>query len=371
MARRRSHPRRSGPLISASRSTTRCSGARRLTSAIASSADRATMATPCAASDWRTMSRPAARLRDSFDHAFGVAAIPGDEHRPRIGIVLGLCHEIRGVPFRPSRAGDDDDFGWAGVEVDGAVGRDERLGCRHIAIARSDDLVDAWNRVGAVRQRGDRVRAADVKESRDAGLERRGHHDRFGPRTHGDDLRDAGDARRNRRHQQRGGQRKSSARHVAADSCQRLDALFDRDAGRDRHRERLRNLTRGDLGDVPGGLLNGPPDTRPARARPRRSSRAATLRSAAGRRRTSGRSGATRGHRPCGRDRRSSPRGGSNARSADPIPREDALESLSIVPASTILHPITERSCSADTRRSPARSPPSVSGSDHAPCVLR
>ena len=43
--------------------------------------------------------------------------------------------------------------------------------------------------------------------------------------------RDAGDARRDRGHQQRRGQRKAAAGHVAADARERLDALLDDDAG--------------------------------------------------------------------------------------------------------------------------------------------
>ena len=43
-------------------------------------------------------------------------------------------------------AGDDDDLGRAGVEVDRAIGRDQRLGLRDVAVAGPDDLVDARNR---------------------------------------------------------------------------------------------------------------------------------------------------------------------------------------------------------------------------------
>ena len=82
--------------------------------------------------------------------------------------------------------------------------------------------------VGAVGQRGDGVRAADAEQPRHAGFERRRHHHRLRPRADRDDLVDAGDARRNRGHQQRRGQRIASARHVAADAVERDDALLDR-----------------------------------------------------------------------------------------------------------------------------------------------
>ena len=84
---------------------------------------------------------------------------------------------------------------------------------------------------GAVGERGDRVRAADAKQPGDARLERRRHDDRLGPRADGDDLGHARDARRHGRHQQRGGQRKPPAGHVAADARDRFDALLDRHTG--------------------------------------------------------------------------------------------------------------------------------------------
>ncbi len=50
----------------------------------------------------------------------------------------------------------------------------------------------------------------------------------FRTRADGDDLAHAGDPRRHGGHQQRRGQRKAAARHVAADALERLDALLDR-----------------------------------------------------------------------------------------------------------------------------------------------
>src|SRR5207253_1767884 len=69
-------------------------------------------------------------------------AAPRDENRPRVRIVLGLRDQIGGNPVRPSTACDDDDLGWAGVEVDGAVARDESFCGGHVTVAGPDDLVD-------------------------------------------------------------------------------------------------------------------------------------------------------------------------------------------------------------------------------------
>ena len=75
----------------------------------------------------------------------------------------------------------------AGVEVDAAVGGDQRLGRRDVAVAGPDDLVHARHRVGAVGERGDRVRAAEPEQPRDAGFDRGGHHHRLRSRADGDD----------------------------------------------------------------------------------------------------------------------------------------------------------------------------------------
>ncbi len=66
--------------------------------------------------------------------------------------------------------------------------RDERLCGGDIRVARSDDLVDGRNRLGAVGERRDGVRAAEPEQPRDAG-HAGGVHDRgVRARAHRDDL---------------------------------------------------------------------------------------------------------------------------------------------------------------------------------------
>ena len=84
----------------------------------------------------------------------------------------------------------------------------------------------------------------------DARLERRRHHHRIGARTDRDDLAHAGDPRRDRRHQQRGGQRIASAGDVASDPLERRDALVDRHAGHRPGRPAARHLAFRHVADV-------------------------------------------------------------------------------------------------------------------------
>ena len=228
------------------------------------------------------MSRPAACRATLSADTRRQRAAPGDEDRPRVGIVLGLGDEIGGDPVGPPGAGDDDDLGRPGVEIDRAVARDQRLRDGDVAVARPDDLVHARNRAGAVRQRRDRVGAADPEQPRHPRFERGRHHGRFRPRTDDHDLRHAGDPRRNGRHQQRRGQRKAAARHVAPDARQRLDALFaPRRPEATSRSQCFGNLPERDARDVPRRLADRAPRRPPARWPRRRASRRASPRAAA------------------------------------------------------------------------------------------
>ena len=72
---------------------------------------------------------------------------------------------------------------------------------------------------------------------------------------HDDDFRDAGDTRRNCRHQKGRGQGIAAGRHVAADARERRDPLFDRDAWGDVVPPAFRHLPfrhRADVACCPG-----------------------------------------------------------------------------------------------------------------------
>ena len=93
-----------------------------------------------------------------------------DQDGAGIGIVFGLCEKIGGNPLSRAARGDDDDLGRAGVEIDAAIGGDERFcGC-DVSIAWTHDLVDPRNRLRAVGERRNRVRPADAEHPRDLAL---------------------------------------------------------------------------------------------------------------------------------------------------------------------------------------------------------
>ena len=149
---------------------------------------------------------------DFGSDAIRQSAVRRDEHRASVGIVFRLRDQIGGDPSRRSGRGDDQDLRRPGIEVDAAVGRDQRLGRRHPAIAGADDLVHARHRPRAVRHRRNGVRAADAEQAIDAGFDRRREDRGVGPGTTHDDFGNAGGPRGNRGHQQRRGQRIAARR---------------------------------------------------------------------------------------------------------------------------------------------------------------
>ncbi len=113
--------------------------------------------------------------------------------------MLGLGHQVDGDEGRHrALVGQDEDLAGTREHVDADVTHDELLGGGDVGVAGTDDLVDARYRVGAVRERGHRLGAADTVDLVDADLGRgrervgvdrpvgRGRHDH-------DDLVDAGD----------------------------------------------------------------------------------------------------------------------------------------------------------------------------------
>ena len=68
-----------------------------------------------------------------------------------------------------SRVGDDQHFRRAGDHVDADRAEHLALGGRDIGVAGPDDLGDRPDRLGAIGERGDRLRAADAVDLRHAG----------------------------------------------------------------------------------------------------------------------------------------------------------------------------------------------------------
>ena len=220
--RRRRRPRAPARAI-ASVSTTRCSGAASLASAIASrerardddaavTRQRRARRTVGGHQPRRRRARPAAASR-----RLGVMSTARASGSCSACAIRSAAIQSR----RPARR-DDQDLGRAGVEVDRAVAADERLGRRHPAVARADDLVHARHASRVPYASAATACAPPIWKKRStpassAAASTAG----CGRGRHGDDLAHAGDARGDRGHQQRRGQRIQAARHVAADAIER------------------------------------------------------------------------------------------------------------------------------------------------------
>ncbi len=109
-------------------------------------------------------------LRAELDaNRFGHRGRRADEERVRGLVVLGLREEVRSDEPRVGLVvRDDEDFARAGDRVDRDRAEDEALRARDVEVSGANDLVDARDRLRAVRERGDRLRAARVDDRRDA-----------------------------------------------------------------------------------------------------------------------------------------------------------------------------------------------------------
>ncbi len=192
-------------------------------------------------------------------HLLGVAPARGHQDRASVRVVLRLSDQVGGHPGGRHAVGEDDDFGRPGVEVDGAVGRHQVLRGSHEPVAGPDDLVHARHRLGAVGERGHRLRSADPEQPARPGFQGGGHDDGVRPRARDDDLAHACGPRRDGGHQQRRGQRVTAGGDVAADAVEGNDALGDRQAGGDPHALRTRTLAQRHAPDIDSRGLQRPP----------------------------------------------------------------------------------------------------------------
>src|SRR5580704_7636140 len=87
-----------------------------------------------------------------------------DKSRERFRIVLRLCHQVSGYKLWCPGIAHDDNFGWAGKEIDRTVKGNQFLGSRDVNISRADNLVHAWNALRSVCECGDRLRSPDAIE---------------------------------------------------------------------------------------------------------------------------------------------------------------------------------------------------------------
>ncbi len=133
--------------------------------------------------------------------------------------MLGLAEQIGGDPFGIIVGiGDDQNFAGAGNHVDPDHAVELALGLGDPGVTRPGDDIDLGDPLGAIGERGDRLRPADAPDFVDSGNMRGGEHQRialaFGGR--GDDRQppDPGHLGGDRVHQQRGRIGGAPARHI-------------------------------------------------------------------------------------------------------------------------------------------------------------
>ena len=215
------------------RRTTRCSGAMRWRARSPRARVRVTTMPPLAASACRAGPSAGICSTTCARDCGGEPARRRQEHRARVGIVLGLRDEVGGNPRRVAR------------QPRRPRSRSGRRGSRSRSRARQRlrrrDVARCPARRScpraescACRRRAPRSACAPPRRNSRVtpALRARAMTVGVGPRADGDDLRDARDARRDRGHQQRRRQRIAAAGNVAADAVEREDALLDADARR-------------------------------------------------------------------------------------------------------------------------------------------
>ena len=97
--------------------------------------------------------------------AIEIAGIGTEQDALRERVVLGLAEQVHRDPVGRRRAvGEDEDLARAGDHVDADRAEDAPLGARDVGVAGAGDLVDGGNRLRAVGERADRLRAADREQ---------------------------------------------------------------------------------------------------------------------------------------------------------------------------------------------------------------
>jgi hypothetical protein len=188
------------------------------------------------------------------------------------GVVLGLGDEIeRDEPGQPRHVDvtdtvlEDEHLRRTGEEVDADAAGDGALGGGDIRVARSADLVDARYRMGAIRKRRHRLRAAhreDVGDAGDATGRGDGRRDEVTAllrRRRHTDPPHAGDNGRQRRHQHGRRIGRATARHIEADDVEGVHPLLEPAALEHEATRPLRGVKRA---DAICRLLQRPPHRR-------------------------------------------------------------------------------------------------------------
>ena len=180
-----------------------------------------------------------------------------EEDRARIGIVLGLREHVGGEEARIGLGRDDQDFGWAGDEVDADFTSQQTLGRCDVDVAGANDSIGSWDGFGSVGKRGDGLCAAHLEDPIESETVSDAIHlvDRF--RAGDADVFDACYLCRNGCHDQRAGQRVAARRDVCAHGIERTHDLAEFVAGAVRGGRFFGQLLCGVAADVVRRFFNG------------------------------------------------------------------------------------------------------------------
>ena len=165
------------------------------------------------------------QLFDAVGHAFEKVSVRTQQDGLRQLIVLGLREEVHRYPVRVAVAvGDDEHLGGAGDHIDAHRAEHAALGRGDVGVTGTRDLVDLRDGLRAIRQRADRLRAADGEDAVDAGHSRSGQHQRVllaarGRHDH-DQLTHPGDLGRDRVHHHARRVGRLATRHVKTRAIQ-------------------------------------------------------------------------------------------------------------------------------------------------------
>ncbi len=190
----------------------------------------------------------------------------GDQQRLRAHVMLGLRQQV-GCDERRirRRIGNHQHLGRSGRQVAGGAIRiagHDLLGRRGERGARAEDLVHLGNGRGAIGHRRHRLRAAGLEHAVHAAAPRRHQHRRIGTpvgrRWRAQQaLRAAGQLRRHRHHDHRGGQGRRTGRHIQAHGRYRAEHALAAHAGHHLHRQRRRQLRGMEAAHIVDGGLDG------------------------------------------------------------------------------------------------------------------
>src|SRR5207245_2583836 len=144
--------------------------------------------------------------------------------------MLRLGYKVGSDAHRIPVCADDDRFSRPSQKLNGAIESYELLRCGHVPVARTDNLVHAWDFCSSIGKGGDGLCSTDSVELTHAEECSRRQGCLGRARRRDANLLYSGNLRGNHGHEQRGRQRVAAAGHIASYRFQGAHQLADADA---------------------------------------------------------------------------------------------------------------------------------------------